>query len=118
MQFIFLFRIRCVDNFNISKTQKTLFFLHSSGEVDSSRRLNGQSLLRLLLAVGGRILVLSFSLTFLDGVGVDGDGFGRVVSLVDAHKPIGQLKHVGTKGDDDELSVARSLLLIRNKDHF
>ena len=36
---------------------------------------------------------------------VDSDRFGAVVRLVDAHKTVGQLKHVVSQRDDDELSI-------------
>lgn len=36
---------------------------------------------------------------------VDGDGFGDVVSLVDAHHLLSQVEHVIPQRDDDELAV-------------
>ena len=47
---------------------------------------------------------------FDDEAGVDGDGLGGVVGLEDAHEAVGQLEHLGTQGDDDELGVLGALL--------
>ena len=64
----------------------------------------------------GNLLPLS-SLLLLRGSGpdrelrgVDSDGLCRVVGLVDAHQSVGQLKHVVTQADDDELRVSRPVL--------
>ena len=43
-------------------------------------------------------------------MGVNGRGLGAVVSLVDANETVGQLEHVVTQRDDDELSIGRPLL--------
>lgn len=45
-----------------------------------------------------------------DGLGVDPNALGGVVSLVDADEAIGDLKHVVPQRDDDELSVLRLFL--------
>ncbi len=45
-----------------------------------------------------------------NGLRVDRDAPGRVVDLVDAHHPVGQLEHLGAERDDDELGVLRPLL--------
>jgi hypothetical protein len=42
--------------------------------------------------------------------GVDCDCFGGVVSLIDAHQAIRQLKHVVAQADDDKLGVLGALL--------
>ena len=41
---------------------------------------------------------------------VDRHRLGAVVCLVDANEPVGQLEHVVTKGDDDELGILGPLL--------
>lgn len=38
------------------------------------------------------------------------NGVGAVVHLVDAHQIIGQLEHVDTQRDNDELRIASALL--------
>ena len=43
-------------------------------------------------------------------VGVDGDRFGAVVGLVDAHESVGQFKHVVTQRYNHELRVPCPLL--------
>jgi len=45
-------------------------------------------------------------------VRVDGDTLGGIVGLIDAHQTIGQLEHVITEGDDDELGVLGPLLVV------
>lgn len=40
-----------------------------------------------------------------DGLGVDPNTLGGVVSFVDADETISDLKHVVPQGDDDELSI-------------
>lgn len=45
-----------------------------------------------------------------DGLGVDSNTLGGVVSFVDADETISDLKHVVPQGDDDELSVLGLLL--------
>jgi len=50
-------------------------------------------------------------LFFLDNLlRVDSDGFGGVVCLVDADKPVGELEHVRPQWYDDKLGIAGSLL--------
>jgi len=43
-------------------------------------------------------------------VWVDGDTLGTVVCLVDPYQAVGQLKHVVTQADDDELGILGPLL--------
>ena len=43
-------------------------------------------------------------------VWVNGDGLGCIVSLIDAHQSICQLKHVVPQTDDDKLSILGPLL--------
>jgi len=45
-----------------------------------------------------------------DGVWIDGDGLGAVVSLIDSNQSVGQLKHVVTQRYYDELRIPRPLL--------
>lgn len=45
-----------------------------------------------------------------DGLWVDADTLGGVVRLVDSDEAIGDLKHVVSQRDDDELSVLGLLL--------
>lgn len=40
-----------------------------------------------------------------NGLGVDSDTLGGVVSFVDTNESISNLKHVVPQGDDDELSI-------------
>ena len=43
-------------------------------------------------------------------MGVDRDGLGAVVRLVDADETVGELEHVVTQRDDDKLRVLRPFL--------
>lgn len=43
-------------------------------------------------------------------MGIDCNGLGAVVCLVDADKTISQLEHIVTKGNDDELGVTGPFL--------
>lgn len=45
-----------------------------------------------------------------DGLGVDPNALGGVVSFVDADETVSDLKHVVPQGDDDELSILRLFL--------
>ena len=43
-------------------------------------------------------------------VWVDGHTLGAVVCLIDTNKTVSQLEHVGSQGDDDELSISGPFL--------
>ena len=50
---------------------------------------------------------------------VDGHRLGSIVGLVDAHKPVCQLKHVVAKTDDHKLRVLGALLdVVCNDGHI